>query len=324
MNKNLFIFNSNKKMKQFLIKFIFTSLPLFICAIIMEFLLRNIPNDYLLKKQYLDENSSKIETLILGSSHSFYGLNPNFISSNTFNASYISQTLNYDVEILKKYQDQFTNLKTIIVPISYFTLFGKLSAGPESWRAKNYIIYYDLDLSKSLSDYSEVLSNRINVNLNRINSYYIKGRSTISSTDLGWGRNFNSKHARDLIKTGKIASKRHTIKNINTDKYHQIFQENIFLLESIIQWGKKNNIKVLLLTLPAFKSYHQNLNPEQLNKTIKTTNDICSKYDNCSYDDMLMDTNFVSEDFYDADHFSEIGSKKFSVLINERINELQN
>ena len=222
-------------MKQFLTKVILISLPILFGAIFMEFLLRNIPNDYLFKKQYLDKNSSEIETLILGSSHSFYGFNPEYFSSNTFNASHISQSLNYDFEILKKYQNQFNNLKTIILPISYFTLFGKLEAGSESWRVKNYIIYYDLNSSKSLIDYSEVLSNRINVNIKRIASYYVLGNSTISCTDLGWGTSFNSKNARDLAETGKTAAKRHTREDINSDKYQQIFQENIFILESIVQ-----------------------------------------------------------------------------------------
>jgi hypothetical protein len=308
-------------MKRFVIKTIYISLPILGVAILMELLLRNTPNDYLFKKQYLDKHSSEIETLILGSSHSFYGFNPEYFSSNTFNASHISQSLNYDFEILKKYQDQFKNLKTIILPISYFTLFGKLEAGSESWRVKNYIIYYDLNSSKSLIDYSEVLSNRINVNIKRIALYYVLGNSTISCTDLGWGTNHNSKNAIDLAETGKTASKRHTMEDINSDKYQQIFQENIFILESIIQWSNKNNVKVLLLTPPAFETYRQNLNQEQLKITINTTSEICSRYENCIYENLLSDINFVALDFFDADHLSEIGAKKLSELINEKISE---
>lgn len=308
-------------MKQFLTKVIIISLPILFGAIFMEFLLRNTPNDYLFKKQYLDKNSSKIETLILGSSHSFYGFNPEYFSSNTFNASHISQSLNYDYEILKKYQDQFKNLKTIVLPISYFTLYGKLEAGSESWRVKNYIIYYGLNSSKSLVDYSEVLSNRINVNIKRIKSYYLLGNSTISCTDLGWGTRYNSKNARDLAETGKTAAKRHTREDINSYKYQEIFNDNILILNSIIEWCKKNNVNVLLLTPPAFETYRQNLNQEQLKITVNTARDICSKYENCKYYNLLTDANFVAIDFYDADHLSEIGAKKLSVLINGKIND---
>ncbi len=68
-------------MKRFVIKTIYISLPILVVAILMEILLRNTPNDYLFKKQYLDKHSSEIETLILGSSHSFYGFNPEYFVS---------------------------------------------------------------------------------------------------------------------------------------------------------------------------------------------------------------------------------------------------
>lgn len=77
----------------------------------------------------------------------------------------------------------------------------------------------------------------------------------------------------------------------------------------------------MLLTPPAFDTYRQNLNQEQLKITINTTSDICSKYNNCIYVNLLSDTNFAATDFYDADHLSEIGAKKLSVLVNEIINK---
>ena len=89
-------------MNKFITKLIIFCLPILLGTLVLEVLLRNIPNDYSQKKEYLDENSSEIETLILGSSHSFYGLNPKYFSSKTFNASHISQSLNYDYKIINK------------------------------------------------------------------------------------------------------------------------------------------------------------------------------------------------------------------------------
>lgn len=308
-------------MKKFIKKTIYISLPIIVVAIIMEILLRFIPNDYLYKKQYLDENSNEIQTLILGSSHTFRGLNPKYFESNTFNAGYISQSLKYDFEILKKYKDRFEQLKNIILPISYPSLFAKLEDFPESWRVKNYMIYYDLNTSTSLVDYSEILSNRFSVNFKRIYSYYLFGKSNRSCTDVGWGKGFNSKNTKDLAKTGKASAKLHTIGNINSDKRQQIFQENLLILESMIQWSRKNNVKIFLFTPPAYETYRQNINQEQLKISIDTTQDICSKYDNCFYENLFDDTNFLSTDFHDAHHLSKTGAKKLSVLMNEKISK---
>lgn len=307
-------------MKKFIIKTILFLLPIFAISLSMEILLRKIPNDYLYKKEYLDKYSNEIETLILGSSHSFYGLNPDFFSSSTFNAAHISQSLNYDYEIFKKYQDNLHNLKTLILPISYFTLYGKLENGSESWRVKNYVIYYGMNVANSFVDYAEVLSNQPKVNRKKLYGYYIKSNHDqyISCSELGWGTPIQSK---DLVETGKAAAERHTKADITSDFNNNIFNNNQQILNTIIKWCKKQNIKVMLLTLPAYTTYRQNINLEQYGITIKTANKIASQYDNCIYVNLFDDTNFVAKDFRDADHLSEIGAEKLSKLIDKKINE---
>lgn len=290
-------------MRKFTIKTVFFLLPILVVAVSMEIFLRNIPNDYLYKKKYLDRHSNEIETLIFGSSHSFYGLNPDFFSSRTFNVAHISQSLNYDYEILKKYQDNLSGLKTVILTISYFTLYGKLENGNESWRVKNYVIYYGMNVANSFADYFEVFSNHPKVNLKRLGSYYIEDNQSISCSKLGWGTSYKSEKAKNLVETGKTAAKRHTRDGIHSKKYQDIFNDNKLYLSSIMDWCQKRNIKVLLITPPAFETYRQNINMEQYNITTETANGIASQYDNCAYINLFEDTNFTAKDFYDSDHY---------------------
>ena len=58
-------------MKEFLLKILGISLSFLVIAIIMEILIRDIPNDYQLKKEYLNNHANEIETLILGSYNYF-------------------------------------------------------------------------------------------------------------------------------------------------------------------------------------------------------------------------------------------------------------
>ena len=99
----------------------------------MEALLRNIPNDYQKKRAYLETNAHEIETLILGNSHSLAGLDPSYFDTKTFNAAHVSQSLNYDLAILNKYVDRPDSLKTIILSISYFSLYETLESSLETW-----------------------------------------------------------------------------------------------------------------------------------------------------------------------------------------------
>jgi hypothetical protein len=310
-------------MKKFIIKISCFILPIIITGISLEFILREIPNDYSYKKHYLDTHSNEIQVLILGSSHAFYDINPIYFSKNTFNGSHVSQSLNLDFEILKKYAGNFKHLKTIILPVSYFTFWGNLGTDKESWRLKNYVIYYDMNIPHSFRDNSEFLSNKLYVNMIKLYSY-LKKRDILSCSQLGWGLNYKSEKAKDLTQTGKTAALRHTI-DIFSNKAMELFDENINILESIVELCEKQNIQVLLLTTPAYVTYREQLNDNQLTKMITAADQIAAKHPNCEYVNLLADTNFIAEDFYDADHLNEIGAKKLSELINQKtISKIKN
>jgi hypothetical protein len=282
-------------------------------GLLSEILLRKIPNDYVSKKQFLDNNSDSIKVLFLGSSHALVGINPTYFSVFSFNAGYFSQSLDYDFEILKKYKNNWENLDCIVIPISYSSLYGRLETGIESWRVKNYIIYYEMNTFTQISNFTELFSTRLNVNLGKIYTYYIRGESNISCSNLGWGQDYNSKKKEDLVKTGITAAKRHLKKD---DRF---LEENIKILKSIIEFAKNKNVKVFLFTPPAYYTYVENLNRMQLIQTITTLIKIDNFYNNVAYLNFLEDSSFSAVDFYDADHLNEIGAKKFTIKLDSLI-----
>ena len=303
-------------MRKFIIKLLLVIVPLVIIALPLEYVLRQIPNDYMYKNEYLDNYSDDIEVLILGGSHSYYGINPDYFTAKTFNAGNVSQPLNIDLKILEKYQNNFKNLKTIIIPMSYPSLWAKLDGSPESWRIKNYVIYQKIDYKFSLQNYMEIFGNKFNVNIRRLRAYHIRGEDLVTSNKLGWGADNTSSKAKDLDKTGKEAALRHLIKNPTSKSVTNIFDENISILNSIISWGAENNVNIILLTTPVYKTYVENTNARQLEKTIEISNQLAEKYNNCIYFNFLNDTSFVAGDYYDADHLNEKGAEKFSILVN--------
>lgn len=303
-------------MKKFIKQFLVFIIPLFIIGIASEIFLRKIPNDYKFKKEFLDRNAESLRIMVLGSSYAFYGINPAYLSSpNSFNSSHISQPLKFDYEILKKYGNRLNRLEYIILPVSYISIYGNIEKGDDAWRVKNYIIYYGLPVSAKFKYYSEVLSNKLMINLERLYLYYIRGNSNITCSGSGWGLYFDSKNKKDLIITGKTAANRHAVK---TDKY---FNENVISLRSILDFAKDKNIKVLLLTAPAYKTYVGNLNQVKLNKAIAELVNLDKEYNNVTYINMLQDASFKEMDFYDADHLNELGAKKLTVRIDSFISK---
>lgn len=302
-------------MKKFIRVSVLFILPVFTLLILADLLLRNIPNDYSFKKKYLDVHSNEVEVLYLGSSHSYYGINPDYSNFKSFNASHISQSLDFDLAIFKKYNGNWKNLKYVVIPIDYFSLYSNLQDGIEKWRVKNYAIYYNLNEKSSYLNNFEILNGQFKGNFMRLKSHYINNTSNLTTNNLGWGFNYNSKNGIDLIESGKTAAKRHTIIN----EWHESFQNNVNTINAFIDLAEKNNIKIIFVTTPAFKTYVQNLNHNQLDTTIETITQITSKSLNSVYYNLLNDKSFIAEDFYDADHLNEKGAKKLTFKIDSLI-----
>lgn len=284
-------------------------IPILIFGVSIEILLRQIPNDYKTKAHFLNTNASKVETLILGSSHTMYGVNPKYIDNSAYNLSHVSQTIDIDFELLKHYKSKMPRLRNLVLRLSYTTLFEKLIESPENWRLKDYTIYYQLPVENKAIHHSELLSLKLKTNLERVYNYYVLGISEQKCDYLGWGEDANSKFSKDLEKSGLFTAKKHTI----DDKI--FYKENIKTLNDIIKFCKTNNIHVTLVTLPAYRSYIISLEEKQLNATLSAGKLMDSLYDNCQYYDYLDHSEFVETDFFDADHLNEKGAKKVSLQL---------
>ena len=298
-------------MKRFILKTLLFIIPVIILFISVEFLLRQIPNDYCYKKNYLDKHASDIQILILGNSHIFYGINPVYFSQNSFNAGHISQSLDIDFEIFKKYRENFNELKMIVLPISYFSLWAKLENSDEYWRMKNYVLYYGLK-GKSLKYYSELLCNSAGTSIKLFNQYYLKHKDNITCNNLGWGMTYRfTDDAMDLEQSGKARAQIQN-KIITSSGSEKLFIENCETLNKFADYCNQNNIKLLFLSIPVYPSFLENIDKEKLNRVVETLNNIVAKHRGCYYFNWLEDEDFVREDFFDADHLNEIGAEKLS------------
>ncbi len=298
-------------MKKFWLHILKIILPIFIFFLVLEIAIRKIPNDYQLKKAYLEKNAPKIKILILGSSHSFYGINPEYFSKHTFNAAYVSQTLDLDDELLQINKEKLTDLETVIIPISYASLFETLETDVEKWRLKNYILYYGFENKYHYTYNFETFNYDILLNLKKVIKHYVLNKSFITSSKLGWGTNFSSKNNQKF--EGEFTAKKHTVNNF------KLFDANLKSLHKIIELCQKNKVKILFITTPTHASYSKNVNKMQLLKTINTLNELVQKNPNCEYINLLDSEKFVATDFHDADHLNEIGAKKLSLFLDKKM-----
>lgn len=303
-------------MKNFLKRISIFLSAIAITCVIVEVMLRQIPNDYKLKSDLLRTNSDDVEVLVLGGSHSLFGINPVYMGMKGFNSSNPSQSLDYDLAILKKYRNNWSSLKFVVIPLSYSSLFEDLNGITESWRIKNYIIYYRIRDIKHPKYHAEIFNGPLLTQFYRLYNYYYKKVDYVQCTEFGWNASYSSVSQQNLIKSGIDASKRHTVRD--KSKFNKM-SEN---LVSIVSFLDDYNCNLLLFTPPAYKSYRENLDKELLNQTIETGNRFAREFNNCYYINLLNDSTFLDKDYYDADHMNEIGAKKLTQKIDSIINDI--
>jgi hypothetical protein len=300
-------------MKRFIRKTVLFILPLVILISPMEPLLRNIPNDYSYKMEYLTNNSNNITKLFLGNSHAFSGINPDYISGNSFNAGHLLQTIDLDYKILTKFDYNWEKLKIITIPIDYATLFASYKFRDDAYK-KNYNIYYKMHLSYSLPSNFELLSLRFRSNLKNIYAYYFCDTSFVTCSKLGYFNNKGKKF--DLVESGKKTALRYTIKDLSE------LDNNLNILEKFIDFATKNNIKILFYTSPAYKTFVSNIDKSQMITTFEKMTKIANNNSNCTYINFFEDARFTSDDFRDCHHLNTDGATKFSLIMNDLISEI--
>ena len=274
-----------------------------------ELILRNIPNDYQYKANYLKQNGSKIKTLILGNSHTLNGINPTLLP-NAFNAAHSAQPYEYDWKILEKNYSNLPHLKTIIIPVSYFSYTINFKEGGLKNRIKDYNIYYGIHTGDySLKNNFEIFHQSIDLNYSRFKKFQINPVNEINSNLDG------SPKKRRNIDINKYNSTE-TVKK-HTYPYDQnVINGNIYYLNQILNFSQKNNIKVILVSFPTSKTYFDNMDLNQFNHWKMTTTDLTTKYSNVSWMNFLEDSgNFDQSDFIDADHLNQQGADKLTQQI---------
>ena len=184
---------------------------------------------------------------------------------------------------------------------------------------RNYAVYYGLSITDDLSDRLAVLGNP-RLNLERIYHFSTdKNYSEITCSASGYGTVCPFKDRKeDLESDSRVTAKRHRAENDNC------FLGNVAVLDSIISFAREKKIKVLFFTAPAYKSYTDLLDGNQLNRTISTMENLCKPNGNVYYYNFLKDDQLLRDDFFDADHLDDIGARKFTKQIDSLLKVVSN
>lgn len=299
-------------MRKFLLKVTVFGLILVAVFVILEILVRSIPNEYSYKYDYLEKNIKNIQILAVGSSVGRSGIDPECFEYYTFNAANVSQDLETDCAIINKYIKNADSLQVVILPLLPMSYTYKTGEGKEGWRLRRYHIFMKLDVSSPMLKESYEMSNP-----QAACGQIIRGilrKNIVECFENGQGKDNELVDEKSKMQQGLDAASAHNAMYIK-ENYKII----IPLMESTIRECEKRGVKVLLVLMPTYFPYYQNVNPKALEECRAVSRKLERENANCKYVDFFTDDSYVSGDFRNSNHLSLEGARKLSNKLNDII-----
>lgn len=273
-----------------------------------EWYVRSLPNAARDKHRWMLAHSSEVETLVLGSSHAFYGVDPALLGSGAFSLAMPSQTYRYDDWLLHRYP--MGKLRTLILPYSYFSLYEDYESGTGDDCTRRYRIYMDCPIHSRWSAYGlECLD--FDSFKERLKSLYKPPR--LSWTPLGWGSNNRLETRKPDWDNGAERAQSQTYADTSAVGLNTGF------LRSMLSWCRSHGVKAVLISTPLSLSYRQHRLPAQLARNRRVLEGLLREFPEALYMDFEADGRFASPDFYDSDHLSDRGAEKLTRIIHRKI-----
>lgn len=250
----------------------------------------------------MEQHSTEIQTLILGSSNAYDGLNPSVLP-NAFNLANSSQTLEDDYRLLAKYIDSMDSLQMAIVGLGYHSL----GATTEDNRRTYYTIYMDLYPRWPIGKYSfevcnpemlvkKIIKYAVSRDVTRCDSLGQRVGHTIEAAQSGaewWNKDVQSLVDNDRFKI--------------LDFRFQI-EENIRYLHAIVDLCNTHNVQPVIVLMPVMEEYKGLLPIEQ----VALMDEVLLSLDSSAICIDASDWPIPEDGWYNATHLTKEASEEFT------------
>lgn len=292
-------------------------MPAVVGVVVCEGLVRNHPNTYRYKHEWMLAHAGDVKTLVLGASQNYAGICPEMLDS-AFNLANVSQHYEHDWALLKQYGDRLKSLKTIIISIDDCMPFeGPMEEQADEFRVTSYQLYMNYHKHSSLSKYgAEIFHYDIfRRKLDRVFAHNL----SVDCDSLGQSQSFFTPkkfNLRQMHKSASLTLKNHACR----DRSHIL--GNVHYLCEIARWCKTHDVRLVLTTPPLWEGYVAILDPWQQHMTIAIAQQL-SRIFGLEYYNHMTDTRFQGTDFHDASHLSKQGAQKFTAILKTEIHSTQ-
>jgi hypothetical protein len=309
-----------RELRKFLGRLALFSLPLLLAAGALELGLYRVVSYYQRKSASFDRQLANMELLVLGTSQADYGIDPEAFARPAFNLAMPSQSPVVDAQLVARYLPQLSRLKTVILPIDYFTVAHLNAGGIEHWRNHYYIRYFGIAGDGgwrdrwSIRNYSLLALYTPRVALD----FALQGfqvNMALPQHDSGWdeqGEGLQAPPAAEEISA--LLARQHSMMSL------AFVERNRAALDGMIRALRARGVKVLLVSLPISSGYRAALEGRYVAAQDDTVAAFRARF-GLPYFDHRSDPRFETRDFLDPDHLSGPGARKFSRILAKEVED---
>lgn len=273
-----------------------------------------------IKFDVLRQSDEIIQIANVGSSHGAYNFLYDDISEkgySCFNFANASQSYDYDLAVLKEFQDHMQEGSVLFIPISYFSFNSEVINSKEAEALS--VRYYHCLSPENIPNYDpyvDIVTHKLPILSAGEDILELLPELNIVLTAHA------ANNGIDEEKIAKQAQERYSRHFDNKEEY--FMPERIEELYEIIDFCKVRNITPVLITTP-FTKYYIDLVPQDfLEEFYATINRVAYDTD-VNYYDYSHESRFYDnlEPFSDSDHLTEDGARRFTAILWDEVTELE-
>ena len=270
-----------------------------------------LPSQFSMKYKQMSLLES-VDVLVLGSSHTYFGVDASEISSSSYNAALSAQSYKYDFLVLNSLIHRQVKVHCVLLPISSLSRGYDVETGVEQWRKYQYWHRYNLHVF-DLQDYFDIRSYIAIMgdvdalgSLRCIVTGNVKAQAN-NVRDDGTAVNGDGGISSSMAQTQAAdAATRHLSSTGTNGEYW---------FRKIVKLCKSSNSKLILISTPVTREYYQ-LVSTKLKRDQNELYEIAKSINkDVVFRDYSQNRSFVYKDFWDCDHLNPTGAKKLGRLI---------
>ena len=235
--------------------------------------------------------------------------------SDAYNLANTSQTVYYDVRMIRHYLDSLPRLKLVIFGVSLFTFEMQLHDSPEAWRSHFYYHTFGIPTDDGKPAYGDLRNFSLFALYGAEASFgYLTGLMPVVDTvnEYGWQeartKNFRFTDADGIKRVGVYLGLMHT-------KY--IAQTVADLDAMIAELGRRGIASVMVMS-PVYRTYSDHVDPRAYARTDSIARSIAARH-GIPYHNYFRDPRFTVEDFANHDHVNVQGATKYAAIVQAEV-----